>query len=236
LQKGALRQIVRVADLTLHLGHTEEAINLFAAADQFRRRLRNRPLDGEPARRFALALIRTREIGNRLEQAESLIEQNIAHHLDIAGSARNPARRVSNDIIPFQILRAGIARIKGKFSGAAVALAAVRSHELVVQNLCNFVTHTELTLEEMRLAVAQQDFSAGIEMGSREIYYRLSGMHHIQLANEALLIGAEGLSGVRREEVVNQCLMAFSGTLNHLRVEDALELRRGGSAVKRFGL
>src|ERR1700751_1922070 len=141
--------MARAADVLFQLGQTEEAIKLFDRADQLQKTIRGRHLDGEAARKFCVALVRTRSIEpTRFSRAIELIEANIKHHED---DFTDSQPRVSNDLIPFLVLRAALQRITGDVPQASATLEGLTHHSYVTRGECTYVATAELELEEIRM-------------------------------------------------------------------------------------
>lgn len=232
--RGAVRIISRAADMTLYEDDVEAAIALFDRADQLQHAVRDRPLDGEAARKYALALVRGRASGvGRFEHAVRLVDANIEHYEEVKQSFSGG---LSNDVIPFLVLKAALQRISGRLDEASETLAGVRSHDFVRRSQCTFYASAELELEEIRVDILKGEVPRTeiVERGEAASR-RLENAHHAVMAREAMLLAAEGADGKYRKEILRGCEQYFEQTNTLLRLKDVKELQ-DGSALRKFGL
>lgn len=230
---GAFRILTRDASALLLQGETETALTLFERVDALHRDVRGRLLDGDAARRYVVALTRTREQSPRqLELAGELVEANIAHYLRQAGTRAG----LSTDLIPFLILRAALRRVSGDFDGAEDALSEVEAHAFVSQRKCTYVTIAELQLERLRLQVARGQLGPRVFARGRDLCDQLGYAHHAMMQHEAMVVVAEAAGLADRGGLIDRARNFYRGGGWRLRLADIGELEDGGSAVRRFGL
>jgi hypothetical protein len=233
-QRGALRVLGRVADVALYSGRTAEAIEYFELADALQNKIRGRPIDGEAARKFVVALVRTREEQpGRMGRARELVERNIEYCNNIFPST---SARASNDVIPFLVLRAALQRVAGDLSQASSTLDLVRRHEFVRKGECTFVAIAELELEEIRLEIARGAVDAGSLDRALFGKRRLEEAHHAMLSLEANLLAAECCTGELRHLLLAEATTSVATREAHLREADVRKILDRGSAVATFGL
>ena len=237
---GALRVFARLADLDLQMGRTESAIEGFARADEIQFLIRRgRRLDGEAARKYVVALIRSREVDpERLEIAHKLVDDNIASYRGALTEAKS-----SSDLIPFLLQQASLLRIEGRLGDARKALRALQDQEYVRQAAYTFITGVELELEDLRLRIMEAYANGvtpceveGLAETAKALSLRLGQAHHEQASTEAELLYLEALSPedrLGRLTTLSEKMRTSGWTL---RMADVQELRRGASAVKKFGL
>jgi hypothetical protein len=207
---------------------------LFDRADRLQKAIRGRHLDGEAARKFCAALVRTRDVGhNRLSRAVELIEANIKRHEDDFATSQS---RVSNDLIPFLVLRAALQRVRGDLSQASATLEGLRHHNYVTRGECTYVATAELEIEEIRFHVAASGASSRLFEQVGALRTRLFNSHHHLMAFEAALISAECCDEIDRAKILKDCERFFIERQALVRLADIKELQRNGSAIRRFGL
>jgi tetratricopeptide (TPR) repeat protein len=234
LERGAIRILARTADLALHAGRTSEAIKTFELADTLQHKIRGRSLDGEAARKFILALIRTRDSeSGRIARAIALVEENIDYCANVFPRSSG---EISNDIIPFLVLRSALQRVSGKLEAAEVSLEAVRRHDFVRKSECTFVASVELEFEETRLEIAcgrANSISLDRMLTNQR---RLNDARHWMMALEAVLLAAECCAGELRHRLLRDASSLITDSEAVLREADVDELFNNKSAVARFGL
>jgi tetratricopeptide (TPR) repeat protein len=233
-ERGALRILARAADVLFQGGQAEEAIDYFDRADRLQKAIRGRHLDGEAARKFCTALVRTRDLDSgRLRRAVDLIEVNIRRHED--DSAVSQAR-VSNDIIPFLVLRAALQRIAGDLAQALATIEGLRRHNYVTRGECTYVAIAELEMEEIRLHAVAFGPSSRLFEQAKALRTRLFNSHHHLMSFETALISVECCDAVSRAQILNECERFFIERQALVRVADIKELEGNRSAIRRFGL
>jgi hypothetical protein len=231
--RGSLRIISRAADVVLQGGDAEEAIRLFNHANELQNVIRGRPMDGEAARKFVLALVRTRDAeSGRFDRAVTLVDSNIKRLEEDFPIA---VGGVSNDLIPFLVLRAGLQRVQGDLKRAGQTLLKVRHHDFVRRGECTFVSAAELELEEIRLNFVMSGSSQDLFERAAAARRRLFNAHHYLMSYEAALLAAECRESDARTEILDECERFFDRTNALLRLLDVAEARHG-SAIRRYGL
>jgi hypothetical protein len=226
--------MTRAADVILHIGEEKEAIALFSRADQLQKSIRARPLDGEAARKFVLALVRTRDDDpGRLPRAKELIESNIKRYGEVFAKSLGG---VSNDLIPFLVLRAAIQRVEGNLDQAASTLEAIRHHDYVRRGECTYVATAEIEMEQIRLNFVTSGSSSELLERASILRQRLFNAHHHLMAYEAALIAAECCVGAEQTTILKDCKNFLRERQALMRLADTAEIEGNGSAIHRFGL
>jgi len=206
-----LRALIKIFARNGHIralrGEIEDSIISFKRATELsRRRLAimgkdatDAVLSGEPARRFAEALLH-RAFDDKatfkedMKAARDIVDRNIDKYEEfLAFSDTKP----QNDIIPFLILKARIERKRGNSQEAQEIINSLFEHEYVRLGECTFAAQVELLLEytELRIAtnnICKQDFDK-----IADLIRKLEAEHHLLMAAESKLMQAKMLPSGR---------------------------------------
>jgi hypothetical protein len=234
--RGALRIVARAADLALAQGDYGQSLALFEMANtlqlstkgELSSKWKGLGLDGEAARRWVVALVRTREqVPSRLEMAHNLVEANLTRLNDFAPSI---------DLIPFLTLQAALRRVEGELKSSEKILADIRQHPFVCNNGCTFLAMHEIDLEEIRLQICKNSQDENTYQRALVLTSTFENSHHFTMYYCAKILAAEACLDADRQKLLNVAREFFRTTNYRLRLEDISEIQRGHSAVLRYGL
>lgn len=229
---GAVRVLSRRAAVLLLQGKTEEALELFERTNRLQHKIRRHGLDGDAARKFAVALVRSREADpSRFERARDLIEENLTLY-----ERKSNALGRCIDNTPFLLLRAIMLRVAGDVPSADRALVAAETHDFVRTGKATYLCLAELELERCRLEIARGRQTSKTFDRATDLAERLRDTNHLMLQNEALVVAAEAANAEDRTRLLNIAKTFFRRGDWLMRTADIAEIERGGSAVLRFGV
>lgn len=227
-ERGAIRIACRQADILLHSGDTSGSVKLFERAAALQRRVADRALDGEAARKYVVALVRLDSEGKKnQEKALELTLANIGR-LSSYGS-------FSSDLIAFHVLRAGLFRVSGNIEEAVKALKDVEAHPFFRYRECTFNSLAELRLEQLRQGIVMGDDSTKLLERATRLIARTGQAHHAVLEIEARIVSAELVDGDERNSILIRTKSVLRSSGYRMRLSDIAEIERGGSAIRRFG-
>jgi hypothetical protein len=234
LQRGALRILSRAADVALHAGDLTESHKLFELAIGLHSAYRDYPIDGECARRYAIALVRLMpNDAKAVETAQAIIQANINRY---ASDQIDAVRRGSNDVIPFLTMGAVMARLRGDLDGARRSLDRVRNHGFVRRRECTFLSLIDIELENLRQALLSGERKEDcLEMG-QALARQLKFAHHYALAHDAEIICAEAMPPDKADPFLRYKRHYLSELGRRLRITDINLILQGRSAVREIGI
>lgn len=234
LESGAVRILSRSAELEMHAGDLDTALSQFELADALQRAIRGRSLDGEAARKLAVALMRGAAADMaKLRRARGIVVENLQSMEEFAAKRGG---RVSNDIIPFLTMEVAVLRCEGNLDVAREKLAQLLNHPYVTRNECTFIASLELQLERFRLAIRSDTLEDESRAKLRRLVDECERSHHFILANEFRLLQAEVAGSGLREEMILEAKRFYQTTGHRLRLADCDMLDSGHSAVKAIGI
>lgn len=229
LQRGALRILSRAADVALHAGNSDDALNYFRLAQQIQTQWSPHILNGEAARRQCVALIRRRhEHPDSMARANELVERNTSHYL-----AYGPVG--SNDIISFLILRATLARVHGKLELSADLLRQAGEHTHIQRRQVTFTTRFDYDLEALRLGIVSGADKDELLSEARRLSLKMRNAAHNALRHEVDVVMAELLEGADREQHCSALRKELRRVNHRLRLADLDMLATGVSPTLHFG-
>lgn len=230
---GAVRVLTREADRLLQSGKVSDALTKFLEAIGLARLSgKQRHLTGEAARRRVVAMIRQK---HGLKNISHVIRSNLKAIRDHTESAKYG---LSVDIIPFHVLEAAILRIKGQMDEARATLDTLWAHGYVRRRECTFVALVELELEEIRWLIVDGSDKNRAEAATRSeaLEKRMEDAGHLLLQVDAMLLRAELLAGIEREDLVYRARFLATDAYYFMRYQDCDVLMAGNSAIGALGL
>ena len=232
LESGAIRIITRVAELELNAGNLDASLELFAKAHRLQLLVRDRGLDGEAARRYSVALLRSKPTDKDFARVTKIVSDN----LDMLKKYEDARGRISNDVIPFLVLEVSLHRVMGNLDKAHRLFEQLLDHRYVRNSECTFVAILEVEMERFRLKIASGHIDSSTETHVRKCVAECVRSHHLLLANEFRLIQAEVCEPSAKIGLLRECRLNFQTSGHCLRIEDCDLLEIGESAVKSIGI
>lgn len=233
LESGVVKILSRHAELKMISGDKTAAMATFAQADAMQMASKGNRLDGEAARRYAALMARDHvHDPARLQEAFKILEDN----LEFMAKVEKQRGRMSNDIVPFLVLKAGLIRLSGDLDDAEKMLSAVEDHPYVLSRECTYSARLELKLERLRLRLAQGVKSKGVLEDAQRLTQECYRSHHLLAANECAIVALEAMPTPKREPELHRVRTLLISHGHFLRLEDVDELRAKGSAILRFGV
>jgi hypothetical protein len=226
------RFVARQAQLLFAQGQSDDALQAFELAATIAQIAGERLLTGDTGRRYVEALVRSRSDTNGfLILATRVITDNI----EKIQTYEKERRHTQNDIVAWETLRAATLRISGDFDLADKVLRIAKGSEIVKTGECPFAARVELELEAARLAV-QCNNGRVVEAELQDLGIRLQNSHHWNYFVDCSLVRAEIVSEDDRRRILTKSEGQLATSGWNMRMQDIFEIRRGGSAITKYGV
>jgi hypothetical protein len=232
LLRAARRLIARLSHISLLKGSIDEALENFRLATRLEGILGRPLLTGDAGRRYIQSLVRSGASDAAIVGEAGELSERI---LSLSGAMDGSRKQQSNEIIPLLTTKTMIQRLRREFDAAFTTREATMTHKFVLTGECTYAARVELELERARLYIAAGCANQTRTQSLRDLQRKLHDSHHLLYAIECGSLLAEALPPPDRGETLRASEIIARSTGWLLRCEDIAEIRREGSALKRFG-